>query len=90
MSIGPAVSITEGVVLRTEGKFVQTGLRSTHVGFKRWFELTDDMAQANVFTTDWSALRDAERHFTLLDRVKVKVTRKVEVVTEELDFTLKG
>jgi hypothetical protein len=84
--IGPAISITEGIILLTsKGEAVvcynvhKWGTRSTHV------ETTLDLSRASV-NPEHDAIREAERLLGKCTRVPVKVERVVSLISR--DFAL--
>ncbi len=87
--IGPAEVTTDGFVLvSNDQKFVHTYMVSTHVGYRHEVQLVDKIENATVFVGYGPGLREAFSKFTVT-RMEVKVTRKIEFVTEELEFNLK-
>lgn len=86
--IGPVETVTEGYVLVNEaGEFLRFSHVLTHVGTRVEPLTTDKLHQATV---DPNYMESHSVAGKPLKRLPVRVTRRVEVVTEQLDFTLKG
>lgn len=85
---GPSETTTEGYVLvNEEGEFLCFSHVLTHVGTRTEVRTTDKLHQATV---NPSFLESRSVAGKPLKRLPVRVTRKVEVLPEPLDFTLKG
>jgi hypothetical protein len=85
--MGPVTSETEGIILVDEaGRFVTANYVSGYLGMRIELGRTDDMTKAAV-NPSYQVLREITFGVT---RLPVRVTRRVELVTQELDFSLRA